>query len=170
MPYGLAGGGVVVTVMALVYSQSPALFLSPLFQWSLLLLYGVAMALSLLRRPQLSRSEATRTALTVFVLVSASYYLYTYLLYEVFDPTLYELQSELMIENAERYATGTPGKFEETPAELYSVERLRYTPGGVLFNFALGCLSGAAVSYLLGLALGYREPGGEQAREPSGAY
>ena len=147
--------------MALVYSQSPSLFLSPIFQWSLLLIYGLAMAGSLLPRPQLSRFEATRTALVVFVIVSASYYLYTYLLYENFDPSLYELQSKLMIENAERFQTGTPGAFEETPAQLYSAERLRYTPGGILYNFAFGCLSGAAVAYLLGLVLGYKPEEGE---------
>ena len=160
--YGFAGSGALVGTMALVYGQSRAFFLSPVFQWSLVIIYLGAMALSLLRRPQLPQPEAIRTALIVFVCVSGAYYGYTYLLYEVFDPELYQLQSELMIENAERYQTGSPGRFEETPAELYAPARLQYTLSGIAFNFALSCLSGAAVAYLLGTLLGRKETPSKQ--------
>ncbi len=149
LAYGIAGGGVVVAIMAAVYRESREAFLSPIFQWSLLVVYLVAMVLVLVRRPQLERMAATRTALITYMTVSACYYLYTYLLYEVFDPSLYELQSELMIENAERYATGTPGEAAETAKFKYAPERLHYTLGGIFYNYALGILSGAAVAFLL---------------------
>ena len=158
--YGLAGGGVVVAAMALVYSQSRAAFLSPVFQWSLAALYLVAMALAALRRPPAPKLVAIRAALVCYLLVSASYYLYTYLLYEVFDPELYALQSELMIENAQRFQSGTPGRLAETPEQLYAPERLRYTFGGVTYNYAFGALSGAAVAFLLGSLLGRGDTGG----------
>lgn len=152
--YGFAGGGVVVAAMALVYSQSRAAFLSPVFQWSLTVIYLVAMILAALRRPPAPRIEAIRSALVCYLLASASYYLYTYLLYEAFDPELYELQSELMIANAERFQSGQPGRLADSPAVLYAPERLRYTLSGIAYNYAFGALSGAAVSFLLGTLLG----------------
>lgn len=152
--YGLAGGGLVVATMAAIYSQSKEAFLSPVFQWSLVILYLIAMVLVLLRRPQLEKMEAVRTSLVTFMIISACYYLYTFLLYEFFDPSLYELQSELMIENAEYYATGTPGYLNETPQVKYAPEKLKYTLGSIAYNYALGILSGAAVSFLLGNLFG----------------
>lgn len=159
--YGFAGGGVVVATMALVYSQSREAFLSPLFQWSLIVVYLVAMTLAALRRPPAPRTVAVRAALICYLLVSASYYLYTYLLYEVFDPDLYGLQSELMIANAERFQSGQPGRLSDSPAVVYAPERLRYTLSGIAYNYAFGALSGAAVSFLLGTLLGRGDAPGE---------
>lgn len=156
LTFGLGGGGVVVALMALVYFQSPSTFLSPVFQWSLVIVYLVAMVGVLLRRPPYKRLEAIRAAVVVYMLVSASYYVYTYALYEVFDPTLYELQSELMIENAQRFQTGTPGRAAEAPEVVYAPERLRYTLGGIAYNYVFGLLSGVAVAFLLGNLLGVK--------------
>jgi len=156
--FGLAGGGLVTLTMSLVYAQSREAFLSPVFQWSLVVVYIAAMTLPLLRRPQLERMAAIRTALVAYMLVSACYYMYTYALYEFFDPSLYELQSELMIENAQRYSTNTPGSAQQAPEQIYSPENLAYTPGGVAYSYALGILSGAAVAFLLGNLLGRSSP------------
>ena len=143
-----------MATMALVYSQSRAAFLSPIFQWSLVVIYLAAMVLAALRRPPAPRMRAIRAALICYLLVSASYYLYTYLLYEVFDPELYGLQSALMIENAQAFATGTPGRLAESPESLYAPERLRYTAGGLLYSYALGALTGAAMAFIIGTLLG----------------
>ena len=136
--------------MAAVYSASPELFLLPPFQWSLLVVYLAAMVLASLRSPRLPRARAVRNALVAYLGVSACYYLYYYLLFEYFDPGLYELQSELMIENARRYLGQTPGSLADDPAVTFAPERLRQTAGGTFFSFAQSAIFGAAFSFLLG--------------------
>ena len=154
---GIAGGGVVVALMAGVFAASPELFLSPLFQWSLAVVYLVAMLLASLRRPPLPRAQAVRNAFVAYLFVSASYYLYYYLLFEVFEPTLVERQSELLVENARRYLEASPGDLASDPAVIYAPERLRQTVGGTVFNFAQGAIFGAAFSFLLGVLVGARD-------------
>lgn len=143
--------------MAGVFAASPDLFLSPLFQWSLTVVYLAAMILASLRRPALPRARAIRHALVAYLFVSASYYLYYYLLFEVFEPTLVERQSELLVENARRYLGQSPGSAAEDPAVLYAPDRLRQTVSGTLFNFAQGAIFGAASSFLLGVLVGARD-------------
>ena len=162
--YGLAGGGVVVGVMALVYAQSREAFLSPVFQWSLVIVYLAAMVGTLLRRPPIPRGDAIRAALVTYLLVSACYYLYTYALYEWFDPELYGLQSRLMIENVRAAQAGEPGLASESAAVKYAPENLRYTFSTVAYSYALGALSGAAVAFLLGNLLGAKPDDGPGAQ------
>lgn len=140
--------------MASVYSASADLFLSPFFQWSLGIVYLAAMVLASLRSPKLPRAQAIRNAFVAYLFVSASYYVYYFLLFEYFDPTLVERQSALMIENARAYLEQTPGSAADDPAVLFAPERLRQTAGGTLFNFAQGAIFGAAFSFLLGFAVG----------------
>ena len=151
---GLAGGGLVVPVMSLVYRANPTVFLSPVFQWSLGIIYLAAMLVAGAGRPAYERSTATRRAFVAFALVSASYYLYYFLLLAVFDPSLVELQSELMIENARAFGLAKPGAAVDQPEVLYAVERLRPSVGGTFYSFVQGLLFGGALSFLIGYALG----------------
>ena len=153
----MAGGGLVVALMAVSYANSVELFLSPLFQWSLVVPYLATMVLAVAAtRPRPERLTATRIAFVAFALVSACYYVYTYLLFEVFDPELYARQSELMIANAERFDAGEPGRLEDSPAVRFAPERLRYTLGGTLFAYVQSLLFGGAVAFLIGHLLGRR--------------
>lgn len=140
--------------MAAVYSASPELFLLPPFQWSLLVVYLAAMVLASLRSPRLARARAVRNALVAYLGVSFCYYAYYFLLFEVFDPELYGLQSELMIENHRRYIEQAPGSLADDPAVMYAPERLRQTFGGTVFGFAQSAIFGAAFSFLLGFLVG----------------
>ena len=140
--------------MAAVYAFDRRLFLSPLFQWSLGIYYLLAMVLAAYRAPRLPRMIATRNAVVAYVLVSGSFYLYYYLLFEVFDPELVTLQSELMIENARIYLEQKPGIAQDDPAVTFAPENLRQSIGGTFFNFAQGTIFGVAFSFLIGYALG----------------
>ena len=143
--------------MASVYAASPDLFLSPLFQWSLVFVYLAAMVLASLRSPRLPRMAAVRNALVAYLCVSACYYLYYYALFEFFAPELVERQSELMIENARRYLGQQPGAAADDPAVRFAPDELRPTAGGTFFSFAQGALFGAASSFLLGFLVGAPE-------------
>lgn len=153
--------------MAAVYSASAELFLSPMFQWSLGVVYLAAMVLASLRSPKLPRGRAVRNAFVAYLLVSASYYLYYFLLFEYFDPTLVERQSALMIENARAYLDQAPGSAADDPAVLFAPDRLRQTAGGTLFNFVQGAIFGAAFSFLLGFAVGRSNDVTPPAPEPA---
>ena len=155
--FGLAGGGAVVLVMALVYWRSRELFLSPIFQWSLLVLYLVAMLLAAAPRDRFTRKEALQAGAIAVLLTSAAFYLYTYMLYEVFDPSLYDLQSQLMIENAQQFAVSNPGEMSQSPQVIYAPENLKYTFSGILRNYAQGAIVGIAAAYLLAQAVGKKE-------------
>ena len=143
--------------MAGVFAASPDLFLSPVFQWSLVIVYLVTMVLASLRRPPLPRMSAVRNAFVAYLCVSASYYLYYYLLFEVFEPELVERHSELLIENHRRYIAQAPGSLSDDPTVIYAPERLRQTIGGTVFSFAQGAIFGAAFSFLLGVLVGERD-------------
>jgi hypothetical protein len=156
--YGFATGGLVVALMAAVYSQSSEFFLSPVFQWSLIIPYLIGMVLALLRRPAYTRSEATRVALVVFLLANACYYAYTVLLYEVIDPDLYQLQSDLMIANQKKYGLGEPGELSQSPEIRFAPENFKYTFGKVFLWYAQGAIFGAAVAFLLSFLLGRKDP------------
>ena len=144
--------------MALVYSRSRELFLSPLFQWSLLLLYAVVMIVAAAKRPPYERAEATRAALVAYLLVSLSYYVYYYFLFEVLDPELYQLQSELYIANARAYGLTEPGSLNERLEDKFAPQNLRLSLTDIAFSMARGAVLGAAVSYALGFLLGVPSP------------
>lgn len=147
--------------MAVIYSQSREFFLSPIFQWSLLIPYLIFMVLVLLKRPPLFQGAAIRASLVVFLIINACYYLYTFLLYEVIDPNLYQLQSDLMIANSKQHGLGTPGDVSQRPEVLYAPESLQYTFSKVMLWYAQGAIFGAAISYLLGTLLGKKEQEGD---------
>ncbi len=155
--YGLAGGGIVVATMFLVYSQSRATYLSPVFQWSLTLIYLAFMVLVLLRRPPYTKFDALKAAFVAYLCISACYFLYNFALYEVFDPELYGLQSELMIENAIEYEIGAPGTIGQSPEQLYAVANLRQGFGSMTLSYAQSAIYGFAGAFLLGQLLGRRE-------------
>ena len=144
----------VVATMFAVYSASPEAFLSPVFQWSLGIIYLAAMLLAAAGRPPYTRLGATRRAFVAFALVSVSYYGYYYLLLRHFDPDLVELQSRLMIDNARAHGLAEPGRAGDAPEVLYSPDRLRPTPGGTVFSFVQGLLFGGALSFSIGYLLG----------------
>lgn len=143
--------------MAGVYASSPAIFLSPLFQWSLGVVYLAAMLLASLRNPKLPRARAVRNAFVAYLGVSVSYYLYYFLLFEYFDPDLVQLQSELMIDNARAYLESAPGIAGENPNVLFAPDKLRQSASGTVFSFAQGAIFGAAFSFLLGFGVGAGE-------------
>ncbi len=140
--------------MAAVYAADRGLFLSPVFQWSLSLIYALAMVLAAYRQPRLPRFTATRNAFVAYVIVHACFSLYYYLLFEYFDASLAELQSELLIENARKYLEQRPGVAADDPALTFAPEKLRQTAGGAFLNFMQGTIFGAAFSFLLGYGLG----------------
>lgn len=116
------------------------------------------MVLVLMKSPPYFQGAAIRAALVVFLIVNACYYLYTFLLYEVIDPNLYQLQSDLMIANSKQHGLGTPGDVSQRPEVMYAPESLTYTFGKVMLWYAQGAIFGAAIAYLLGTLLGKKDP------------
>jgi len=115
------------------------------------------MVLALLKRPQLNQGSAIRSALVVYLIMNAAYYAYPFLLYEVIDPSLYQLQSDLMIANSKLHGLGTPGDVSQRPEVLYAPESLKYTFSKVMLWYAQGAIVGAALAFLLGSLLGKKE-------------
>ncbi len=111
-----------------------------------------------MKRPSYFKGSAIRTALVTFLIINACYYLYTFLLYEVIDPGLYQLQSDLMIANSKTHNLGTPGDVSQRPEVMYAPESLKYTFSKVMLWYAQGAIFGAAISFILGNILGKKEP------------
>ena len=143
--------------MLAVLLGSEAAFLSPVFQWSLGVIYLAAMLLAAAGQPSYSRSEATRRAFVAYAVVGLCYTVYSFLLFRLIKPELVELQSQLMIENARAYALTAPGLAAEQPEVMFSVERLRPTVMGTVFSYAQSLLFGGALAFLVGFALGRRD-------------
>lgn len=124
------------------------------------------MTLALLNRPQYFTGDAIRVAVVVFLIINAGFYIYFFLLHEVIDPDLYNLQSELFIKNAKENGSGTPGDISQRPEVKFAPETFKLTFGSVMLKYVSGAIIGAAISYLLGTLLGKKDPDLNSTEQP----
>ncbi|HMO40568.1 MAG TPA: DUF4199 domain-containing protein [Saprospiraceae bacterium] len=100
--YGIMAGVGVVAYFLLFYMANVRLFFSPFVAWGVLVVYIAAMAKAAADQRKLQGDfpfkDALRTAFLTFAIASLTYHVFVYLLYNVFDPELVEVQKEILFE------------------------------------------------------------------------
>lgn len=151
--YGLIAGVSTIAYLLLFYFISPRLMLNGFIIWSTLVIFLIFMYRATIQvRKNLESfpfSLALRPSFTVFVLATLIYNLFYYLMFNVFDPGLLEVQYELIQENAGLFAglSGRP-EMEDQIANL-SLDDIRVTFKSVLFASARSVLGGFILSLMM---------------------
>lgn len=102
--YGLIAGVGVVAYYLLFYYTNIKLFFNPVIAWSSLIIYVGGMVKACADDRQLMAGEdypfmnGLRMAFATFAITSFIYYAFNYLLYNVLDTELIEVQKEIMFE------------------------------------------------------------------------
>jgi len=148
---GILAGVGTVAYLLLFYFISPRLMLNVGVLWSTLIIYFVFMY----RATSKVREEAdffpfqlaVRPPFTVFVLATLIYYTFYYLMFNVFDPGLLEIQYDLMVENAQRLTDLVGENQLKEQVEEFSLEDLKVT----FKNVALGASRSLIGGFILSL-------------------
>lgn len=139
--HGLIAGLITILYFVILYAISPPTMLNPLVWWSSLIIYLVAMYLAIKKSSTQSTNfrgiqPGIKVGFLVFVLANFLFYIFFYLLFGVFDPSLVELQKEMMASN--------PSAAEQLDKD-FSV-----TLSSTFFNFIYSLIGGFILS--LGIA------------------
>lgn len=156
--YGLIAGIGTVAYLLLFYFISPRLMLSSWVMWGSMIIFIAAMVVACLQeRAQMDRRytfrSALRSAFLVYVIASAIYYLFYFLLFNVIDPDLVELQRALILENLEHYGNVLGEDNVEEMIRRYQEEDLQVTFGNTVLDFAWGLIGGFIISLVVAGAI-----------------
>jgi len=149
----IAGIGTVLYLL-IFYAISPRLMLRSWVLWGSLIIYLICMVLACYRERERIKGyyplqSALKTAFAVFVAANVIYYAFYYVLFNIVDPGLVDLQRELMLESMDRNA-GLIGKGNaEKLMREYAEGDLRVTLSQLALGFAQGLIGG----FLLSLAV-----------------
>lgn len=152
--YGLMAGVGTVAYLLLFYLISPRLMLSSWVMWGSMIIFIACMVVACQReRAQMNGGYPLRTALrsafSVYVIASAIYYLFYFLLFGVIDPELVELQRTLLLENLEYYERVLGEDNVEEMMRRYQEEDLSVTLGNTILDFAWGLIGGFVISLIV---------------------
>lgn len=151
---GIFAGVGTVAYLLLFYFISPRLMLSSGIIWSTLIIYLVFMYRATVqvrdRVASFPIQLALRPPFIVYVVASLIYYGFYYLLFNVFDPGLLDIQYELMLENAQRLADLVGADQFKDEVEALSREDLQVTLKVVALDAARSIIGGFILSLILG--------------------
>lgn len=152
--YGAFAGLGTIAYFLIFYAVSSRLMLNSWVNWGSLVIYIVFMALACQQeRSEIGRDydfkQALRTAFSVYVAASILYYGFNYLMFNAIDPSLVELQRELVLENLERVSGVLGEENIEQMREQYEEESFEVTFSNTLFSFAWSLIGGFIISLAL---------------------
>lgn len=154
---GIFAGVGTVAYLLLFYFISPRLMLSSGIIWSTLIIYLVFMYRATVqvrdRVDSFPIQLALRPPFIAYVVASLIYYAFYYLLFNVFDPGLLDIQYELMLEKAQRLADLVGAEQFKDQVEQISREDLQVTFRVVAFDAARSIIGGFLLSLILGALL-----------------
>jgi Protein of unknown function (DUF4199) len=147
LKHGILAGAAQIGWLLLFYFVDKKLMLSPQVIWGGLVFYLLGMVLAC-RSEAKSFSEpypwqaSLRTTFGVFLIISAMYYTFNYLLFRFIDPGLVDLQRDLTAQGLEQYRNwfgeGNAWQLKE------SLRKENFEPklGAYLFSFVFSLLRG----------------------------
>lgn len=143
--FGLMAGGGTVIFLCLFYWIDKVLILQPGVIWSTLILYllGMYMAPLEVRKSQdgiIDFKTALRNAFLVWVIANAIYHLFNYLLYNILDPEMLEVQRNYMLDNFDKIEGILSRDNIETLKE--GTNQLNYSFFTVLTHYASSLIGG----------------------------
>jgi len=150
--YGSVAGAVTVVFFLIIYLIDKKLLLNPWVAYSPMLVYVAAMYLASSRvREEIEGpfpwKEALRIAFIVFLIASAWFYLFYYVIH-LADPSLAVLQKEYARENLSRFIE--PGKLQEAYRKLEEQD-FQMTLGRAILGWAQGSILGFGLAALIAL-------------------
>ena len=151
--FGLMAGIGTVAFLLLFYWIDRRLILSPEIIWSTNLLYLIGMFMSARETRRLNGGTlpfrpALRSAFVVYLVANAIYYGYNFLLYNVIDPDMLNVQQQYMRDNMDQL-TGFLGEDNVQYVEQ-TIDQLNYRPLTVLLNYGSSLIGGFVLAALIG--------------------
>jgi len=145
--YGLIAGIGTVAYFLLFYFLHTEWLFNPFVYWVSLGFYMALMWRALQEEEQnsgqlLEFREALQSAFLVFVLANFIYYVFYYLLYGLIDPSLIDLQREVMKASLEQAGGALDEEQKEELLESIKGDQLIPTPGTVFFTFVRSLIGG----------------------------
>lgn len=132
--YGLIAGVGVVAYFLFFYAIQDALVLNPYVWWASLVLYLWAMQQAAKKEGEKDAFLSfLKPAFTVFVIANAFFYCFYYFLFGVFDPSLVDLQREMLAANP------------RAPENLADID-LAVTPTRIFFGYCSSLIGGFALA------------------------
>lgn len=153
LKYGLIAGVGVVAYFLLFYMNNVKLFFNPVVAWSSLIIYIAGMVKACVDQRKMQADfpfkDALRTAFLTFTITSVTYYAFNYLLYNVFDPELVEVQKEILVAQMGKMA----GRFQfsdlKDQIEEFSKKDFRITIGNSLMALGQSLIGGFVLSLIV---------------------
>ncbi len=152
--YGLLAAGLTILYLLAFYAVDPRMMLSSGILWSALIIYVVFMVLACRQRQlrsggHLAFKEALQSAFLVYVIANAGYYLFYYLMFNVFDPELAVVQREVMLENIESMDRFLDEQQREELLRSLQEQDLRIGPWSLLLSFGQGLIGGFVIALVI---------------------
>lgn len=140
--YGILAGAGTVLYLLLFYFADRSYFLNGAITWSSLIIYLVFMYKAVIEETkdltgEIEFKDAIKPAFAVYAIANLIYYCFLYLMFNIFDPQLVDLQQELMA------ASGIEIKGEDLKMTLFIT----------FFAFIQSLVAGFAFSAILAAIL-----------------
>ena len=154
LKYGLLAAGLTILYLLAFYLVDPRMMLSSGILWSALIIYVVFMVMACRRRQlrnggQLTFRDAMQSAFLVYVIANAGYYLFYYLMFNVFDPDLALVQREVMLENIKDMDRFLDEQQREELLRNLEQQDLRIGIWSLLLSFGQGLIGGFIISLII---------------------
>lgn len=156
--YGIAAGIVCVGYYLVFYLIEKKLFFHPWVYWSSWLPFLGLMVFATLRDRKMVEGpyalrQALKTCFSVFVIGSAIFQCFYYILFNFADPSLVQIQQEVIRESLEYYRANLGDRVVGQLEQGAAADRLKYGLGTAVQSFARSAIGGFIVSLALAFAL-----------------
>ena len=152
LKYGIIAGVGVIVYLLVFYFIDPKLMLHGAVMWSTLIIYLICMyRATILERERMetfSFRQAIRPSFTVYVLATLLYYTFYYLLFNVIDPGMAEIQRDLMIDQSTRLAESIGATDLEDQIQELTAEDMRVTLGNTILGVGWSLIGGFVLSLI----------------------
>ncbi len=151
---GIIAGVAAIGYVLLFYYIKKDLIFSATYTFSSLVIYLIFMYQAVKTLGKEDFKTVLRTAFGVFVLANVIYYAFDYVLFNIIDKSLADIQKGIMIQY---YSAGAKSVTEQNELNL-SIENAQFhNVKGITFNFAKGAIGGFGLAILVSYLIKRRE-------------
>ena len=150
---GLYGGVGVIAYSLLLFIIDREYLIQPQLTWASLIIYVLFMVRAVQQERELSAEavfsmrSGTRTAFWVFLIISTVYYIFNYIMFNVIDPDLTDLQKQLLLDQEDFIREF----FGDEYFEAIRDKDFKITIANSFFAFCQAAIGGFLISLLIGL-------------------
>ena len=150
---GLYGGMAVIAYSLILFLLNREYLVQPELTWASLIIYILFMVRAVQQEREtyeesvFTMRAGTRTAFWVFLIISAVYYLFNYVMFNVIDPDLTNLQKQLLLDQEDFIRD----LFGDEYFEAIRDKDFKITLSNSFFAFCQAAIGGFIISLLIGL-------------------